>query len=96
VQSTEWPGSDAYNQAPGAFQKSGRRIRRDRGILLEFLGEKGNVGVAAEIALLRFMPHGPLAAANMSLPCSSICSDERPTSTLKSPGSARHCFAFES
>ena len=33
---------------------------------------------------------------SVSLPRSSICSDERPTSTLKSPGSARHCFALTS
>ena len=35
-------------------------------------------------------------AASVSLPRSSICSDERPTSTLKSPGSARHFFELTS
>ena len=36
------------------------------------------------------------AIAKLSLPRSSICADERPTSTSKTPGSARHCLAWTS
>src|SRR5258705_11775704 len=38
----------------------------------------------------------PKEVGSVSLPRNSICSDERPTNTLNSPGSARHCFALRS